>query len=200
MIMMKNTRQERQADTRKAILKTALELIAEKGLEKLSLREIARRVGYSPAGLYEYFDNKEDLLETLGIEGNTRLHTAFSAISPDLPLRESLIEGCLAYVRFALQNAEHFSVMNSPPSGRASLNEPVASASPYLVFLKIVQDAINEGELITQDGYGAEEIAYSFWALIHGMSTLRLTQLRNFDADFETIDRKALETFIAGLS
>jgi len=78
--MMKNTRQERQADTRKAILQTALELIAEKGLDKLSLREIARRVGYSPAGLYEYFDSKEGILLTLAEEGDGWLDTDYETV------------------------------------------------------------------------------------------------------------------------
>ncbi|MCP4142827.1 MAG: TetR/AcrR family transcriptional regulator [Chloroflexi bacterium] len=197
--MMKNTRQERQADTRKAILQTALELIAEKGLDKLSLREIARRVGYSPAGLYEYFDSKEDILWTLALEGNDRLRAAAIGISSDLPIKERLTLACLAYVDFAVQNPEHFIIMNSLTTRRASLDEPVSSESSYSVFLKIIEVAIAEGELLVQENFGAEEITYGFWSLIHGMGILRLTQLRSFEADFEKMNRKAIETFITGL-
>ena len=197
--MMKNTRQERQADTRKAILQTALDLIAEKGLDKFSLREIARRVGYSPAGLYEYFDSKEDILWTLAIEGNDRLRSAALSISPELPATERLVLACLAYVDFAIHNPEHFIIMNSLTTGRASLDEPASSASSYSAFLEIVEAAIDEDEIISRDDFGAEAITYSLWALIHGMGILRLTQLRNFDANFETMNRRAIETFIAGL-
>ncbi len=196
---MKSTRQERQSDTRKAILQTALDLIAEKGLDKLSLREIARRVGYSPAGLYEYFDSKEDILWTLAKEGDSRLRTAALNISPELSSVERLIQACLAYVDFSVHNAEYFIIINSLTTHRASLDEPASSESSYSVFLKFIEAVIDEGEIISRDNFGAEEITYSLWALIHGMGMLHLTQLRNFDADFESINRKAIETFIAGL-
>ena len=196
---MKTTREERQADTRKTILQTALELIAEKGLDKLSLREIARRVEYSPAGLYEYFDSKEDILWTLAEEGNERLRTAALSISPDIPAEERIIQACLAYVDFAIHNSEYFIVMNSLTTHRASLDEPASSASSYVSFLNIVMEGINKGAITTKKKFYAEEIAYSLWAFVHGMGILRLTQLRNFNADFATINRIALETFIAGL-
>ena len=196
---MKNTRQERQADTKKAILQTALELISEKGLDKLSLREIARKVGYSPAGLYEYFDSKEDILWTLAKDGNARLRSAALNISPDLPPTERLVQACLAYVDFAAHNPEHFIIMNSLATLRTSLNEPVSSESSYTAFLHIVEIAIDAGKIKPKENFNAEEIAYSLWAFIHGMATLRLSQLRNFNADFEAINRNALETFIKGL-
>ncbi|MBT3322644.1 MAG: TetR/AcrR family transcriptional regulator [Anaerolineae bacterium] len=197
--MMKNTRQERQADTRKAILQTALELIAEKGLDKLSLREIARRVGYSPAGLYEYFDSKEGILLTLAEEGDGWLRKAALNIPAELPALERLIQACLAYVDFAIHNAEHFIIMNSLTTGRASLDEPASSESSYTAFLRIIQAAMDEGDISAQGNFGAEEITYGLWALIHGIGILRLTQLRNFEADFETMNRKVIETFIKGL-
>jgi hypothetical protein len=46
----------------------------------------------------------------------------------------------------------------------------------------------------------AEELAYSLWAMVHGMATLQLVHLEGFHADFETIDRVALETYVAGLA
>jgi len=197
---MKNiTRQERQANTRQAILQTALNLIAEKGLDKLSLREIARRVEYSPAGLYEYFDGKEDILLTLAREGDDRLRAAIGNVSPNLHSTDYLIQVCLAFVDFALQNVEHFTVMTSMSNRRTSLNESIAPESTYLIFLKAVQAAIDEGELTAQDDFGVEEITYSFWALIYGMVMLRLSHLRNFKADFGTINRLTLEAFIVGL-
>ena len=57
--------ERRQQSTRDLILKTALELVKEQGIDKWSLREIARRIDYSPSGLYEYFDSKDDILYTL---------------------------------------------------------------------------------------------------------------------------------------
>lgn len=53
----------RQADTRQRALDVALELFAEQGYEKTSLREIAERLDVTKAALYYHFASKEALLE-----------------------------------------------------------------------------------------------------------------------------------------
>ena len=61
--MAKRTpRERRYARTRQEILDAAMELVQEKGPDKLSMRELARRVDYSPAGLYEYYENKDEII------------------------------------------------------------------------------------------------------------------------------------------
>lgn len=45
-----------------AILETAAGLIADKGFEATSMRDVSRAAGVSLAGLYHYFDSKEELL------------------------------------------------------------------------------------------------------------------------------------------
>jgi AcrR family transcriptional regulator len=52
----------RQADTRRRALGVALELFAEQGYEKTSLREIAERLDVTKAALYYHFASKEALL------------------------------------------------------------------------------------------------------------------------------------------
>jgi AcrR family transcriptional regulator len=52
-------------DTRQEILDTALELFADQGYDKTSLREIAERVGVTKAALYYHFRSKEDILVAL---------------------------------------------------------------------------------------------------------------------------------------
>ncbi|MAG95507.1 MAG: TetR/AcrR family transcriptional regulator [Alphaproteobacteria bacterium] len=50
------------AERRDEILGAAREVFAERGYQKASMREIARRAGITPAALYYHFENKEDLL------------------------------------------------------------------------------------------------------------------------------------------
>ncbi len=195
---MTTPRQRRHANTKQAILQTALNLVSEKGLEKLSLREVARRVDYSPAGLYEYFDSKEDILQTLVEEGGQILITKLKNLPTNLSPKEHLIQVCLAYVEFAMNNQAYFMLMNSFVSLRRSLNEPTVPDSAYSISLHAVQTAVDAGDIQTLPAYGVEEITYSLWALIHGMSMLRLTTLQGFQADFPTINRQALVSFIAG--
>ena len=47
---------------RQRIIETAYQVIAEKGLNSMSLEDIASRIGVSKAALYGYFKNKEALI------------------------------------------------------------------------------------------------------------------------------------------
>jgi AcrR family transcriptional regulator len=52
-------------ETRSRLLQLALQLFAEQGYEKTSLREIAERLGVTKAALYYYFRSKEDIVRSL---------------------------------------------------------------------------------------------------------------------------------------
>lgn len=54
-----------RSDTREKIRAVALELFAEQGYEKTSLREIAERLGVTKAALYYHFKSKEDIVASL---------------------------------------------------------------------------------------------------------------------------------------
>jgi AcrR family transcriptional regulator len=56
---------DRKSDTRTKIQQIALELFAEQGYEKTSLREIAERLGVTKAALYYHFKTKEDIVGSL---------------------------------------------------------------------------------------------------------------------------------------
>ncbi len=54
-----------RSDTRARIQQVALELFAERGYDKTSLREIAERLGVTKAALYYHFKSKEDIVRSL---------------------------------------------------------------------------------------------------------------------------------------
>ncbi len=64
---------------RALILEAAREAFAEKGLAGASLREIARRAGYTPGALYSYFDSKEAIYGALLGESLERLNSVVRA-------------------------------------------------------------------------------------------------------------------------
>ncbi|AYL39587.1 TetR/AcrR family transcriptional regulator [Streptomyces fungicidicus] len=59
---MDGTKQRRRGNTRQRIQDVALELFAEQGYEKTSLREIAERLDVTKAALYYHFKTKEEIL------------------------------------------------------------------------------------------------------------------------------------------
>lgn len=62
---MDGTKQRRRGNTRQRIQDVALELFAEQGYEKTSLREIAERLDVTKAALYYHFKTKEEILVSI---------------------------------------------------------------------------------------------------------------------------------------
>ncbi|MFI6691653.1 TetR/AcrR family transcriptional regulator [Streptomyces sp. NPDC050433] len=62
---MGSTAQPRRGNTRQRIQDVALELFAEQGYERTSLREIAEHLDVTKAALYYHFKTKEDILISL---------------------------------------------------------------------------------------------------------------------------------------
>lgn len=192
-------RERRHANTRQAILDAARQLVRRNGIESLSMRKIARQIDYSAAGLYEYFSSKEELIGTLCGDADARLGGYLQRVPADLPPRQRLVELGLAYVQFALENPELFELLFTYTlSSRASLQEPYPVGSSYAVLAGAVEEMAEAG-VFDPHSVGVEGITYSFWAFVHGMATLRLTYLKEFDADFSVVNRWALERYFDGL-
>ncbi len=47
------------------ILEVALQIVSEKGIHALTLRELSARIGISEAALFRHFDNKENIVNSL---------------------------------------------------------------------------------------------------------------------------------------
>lgn len=71
------------ARTEEAIREAAIELIAARGFEATTLREIAERVGVQPGTLYRYFPSKTQLLVSLLVEHLEFLLASWAVQRPD---------------------------------------------------------------------------------------------------------------------
>jgi len=96
-------------ETAHIILVEANELFYTQGYEKTSMREIAERVGISKAAMYHHFQNKEEILYTLGIQGGEMMEENMQrAISRNeesgAPVREQLTDILFDYAHTYLQH------------------------------------------------------------------------------------------------
>lgn len=95
-------------DLRRSFIETGLALVREVGIEALSLRQLAERVGVSTPALYHHFRNKQDLLHALGEASIAEFETA---LGPTLAPGHTLEDFVIAYVRFARDNPELYELM-----------------------------------------------------------------------------------------
>jgi AcrR family transcriptional regulator len=149
-------------DLRRALLDTALEVIAEQGPVAVSLREVARRAGVSHAAPTHHFRDKTGLLTALAAEGWRLLADALAAV----PGRDFAELG-VAYVVFATGHPAHFAVMRAPGLVRADDPELVAAEQRAGEALAAEPD----------DRPRDRTTALAGWALVHGLSALVLEGL-----------------------
>jgi len=204
--MAKRTpRERRYARTRQEILDAAMELVQEEGPDKLSMRELARRVDYSPAGLYEYYENKDEIIVALCVEADRRLRIMLKAVPESLPAGEYLVELGMAYLRYARENKEHFLLDASAPS-QIGPDKPVPFEmavhrdGTIQVLLRGIEKAVKEGVISPVDEQGLLDIVYSFFSLAHGMAILQLTKMVNLEFDYERANRTAYRKLIDGFA
>lgn len=103
-------RKERDREKqRDLILQAAGEIFAKEGLEKLSIRKIADKIEYSPAIVYHYFKDKEDIVSHIMKKGYLKLISSLSSVDapPDQP-EQRLRESMRKYIEAALQMPDEF--------------------------------------------------------------------------------------------
>lgn len=194
-------RERRQARTREEILAAAMTLINEKGPDEFSLRGLAERVDYSPAGLYEYFDGKDDIINAVCAEGDQMLRDTLRAVPNTLPTGEYLVELGLAYIHFAEQHMEHFKLMFTyERQGPPVPYEELEFDETYRLLLDAVQAGIDAGEISTGPSYGLDEVALGLWATAHGLAMLQMSNLRHVEYDFASANRTILERLVRVLT
>ncbi|HUY51420.1 MAG TPA: TetR/AcrR family transcriptional regulator [Streptosporangiaceae bacterium] len=103
-----------RGDTRERIQAVALELFAEQGYQKTSLREISERLGVTKAALYYHFKSKEDIVRSFTEDYVTELNSliAWGASQPGtartrallLARYSGIVERRLGVLRFLEQN------------------------------------------------------------------------------------------------
>ena len=202
-------RERRHQRTEQAILIAARDIITEDGVDKLSMRAIADRIDYSPAGLYEYFGSKEEIIGAVCREGHRTLRRYMAQVDQALPPDQYMVELGMAYVDFAIHNPEYFllifTTMNSEPDAykqTASLPsaEMMSEDSSFPLLLAGVERAAQAGTIHFLPGLGLLETAYAFWSIAHGAAMLRVTHLRYSHMDFDRADRLMFEAFVQGLA
>jgi AcrR family transcriptional regulator len=149
-------------DLRDSFLRAASELLETAGIERLSLRDVARRAGVSHNAPYRHYPSRDALLTALAARAFERFGAELAAAEREGGLRAR----GEAYVGFALANPQHFRLMfgsGVSSAGDANLREQAARAFGGL-----------QEEISAHAGKEVPHAAIAAWALVHGLSHLLL--------------------------
>ncbi|RZK12351.1 MAG: TetR/AcrR family transcriptional regulator [Flavobacterium sp.] len=158
-------------ETRKNILDAAYTIAKEEGWQSLSMRKIADKIEYTAPIIYEYFSNKDAILQELTLKG-------FISLTKDLEKAKSLSEDpaeqlekmWMAYWNFAFADKELYQVMYGVQmnccSGRCEATE-----NPYNLFTGVIAEIMksqNPSKEVIKQKY------FTFFSVIHGLVSVNM--------------------------
>ena len=154
-------------DLRQKVLQASLALIEEGGLDRLSMREVARKSGVSHQAPYYYFGDREAILAAIAGEGFSKLGRAVDRARSD-PAKALEAIG-RAYVGFALRHPAYFQAM---------FRADAVPLDRYPDVRKLEDEAF--GKLVEEIGKAFPDqpsaarltISIACWAMVHGLATL----------------------------
>jgi AcrR family transcriptional regulator len=155
-----------------ALIAAAEAVIDERGVDRFSLREVARRAGVSPAAPAHHFGDSRGLLTAVAAEAFLRFADALEAADQG-PTRAARIRAQgIAYVRFALAERAKFDLM-----WRYALidrDDPTLKMSSARAFSILDRTARGEGAPLSGPNDIAVAPSIAAWSMVHGFARLAL--------------------------
>lgn len=179
------------------IIAAAKSLFLEEGIDHVSMRKIARKVGITQAGIYQHFENKEAILYVIIEDFFSDVIAAFeAAVSAETDPLGRLRRAMRTYVDFGLSRPEEYRlVFMTPMSGlvRAGVaiprtEEAKLKPSKGSLAFGMLDARVNEviGAGLARD-LVADIVSEAIWAAGHGIVSLLITH-----EHFPWTDREAL--------
>jgi AcrR family transcriptional regulator len=174
------TAEQRQA-VQDGILAAALAIISADGVRALTMRELGCRTGMTAGNLYNFFQDKDEIVLTLQLRGFVALDAALAAALAAAKEPAKQAPAALqAYVTWALANRGLYEIMFAPglPKFTAYRGTPLEGLAneEHLASMRMAEtagDAIERlvGRLPKKDRSAA---LAGVWSLLHGVVSLEI--------------------------
>ncbi|HJB09311.1 MAG TPA: WHG domain-containing protein [Candidatus Brachybacterium merdavium] len=186
--MATSSRPYHHGDLRPALVEAALELSRGSGQSSVSLREVTRQVGVSPAAAYRHFRDRTELMAAVAREIQEKMATRMRRrmrASADAPPEQRALQRLrgvgLGYIAFAVDEPGWFetaffgSARESELRERADGPGPGGGAEdappPFVLLTSALDECVQAGVLSAQRRPGAEFVC---WSAVHGCAELVL--------------------------
>lgn len=168
---------EKQA-IRTLIIDAARDLFVTQGVDAVTMREVAKRIGYSATSIYLYFSDKEQLLRAVVDADVLKLAHALRSTLDIADPRERFLQHGKHYVQFALEHPNHYRMMFmtahlpcDPALSSIEQNNPEQDA--YFQLISVVSGALEAG-IFKPEWQDPVLIAQTVWAAMHGLCALHI--------------------------
>ena len=151
-----------------AIREKAIEMIVNEGFDGLSMQKLAKAANVSPATIYIYYRNREDLLNCLYNEITKKFtEVALQKFSPDLSLEEGLWLQWKNRMKFIMEYPVYFKFFEQFRNSPLIMHCDIKSETFRESMKQFVHNAIKRGEMSKMEPEIFWSLAYgSFYSLI----------------------------------
>lgn len=171
---MKAKRAYHHGNLRAALISAGLAELAREGLDGVSLRGVARRVGVAPTAVYRHFADKEALLAAIADECSDRIAAVMQAAVAEVPASAGPLERFratgIAYVRFAVAHPEHFRAIAVPGFTERAPPEKVAQQLAWQASERAILERAQDDDEFSRMPLDDALLAAS--ALVHGLAMM----------------------------
>jgi AcrR family transcriptional regulator len=178
--------------TREKILAAARRAFDRKGLEGLSLRAVAAKVGITPMAIYRHFASKEALIDALVLDALDEWSARVQAL-PAVAGLAKIEQMGEAFLDFALREPRRFEAAFLLPSRKARRypDDFAAGRSPAgNIQLSVLEEGIRQGTVAPAPPV---EIVLINSALSQGLITLyRAGRIAGGEEEFRALYRRAM--------
>jgi len=163
----------RPVDLREAYVQEALAIVETSGVEQLSLREVARRLGVSHQAPYKHFPSRDHILAEI----TARAFDAFARFLDDQPHtgnpRDDLRALGRAYLSYARDNPLHYRLMfRTPlPNPREHPNMMQKATHAYALLSDGLRRRSGARGEAASDARTALDALF-VWSTMHGLASL----------------------------
>lgn len=185
-------RKEREREEmRELILEAARKLFLAQGFDKTSIRNIAEAIEYSPATIYLYYKDKNELLYSLHEAGFRKMMEEFSIVTTVQDPFEKLVAIGNQYLKFAIENPELYDlmfIMDAPMETLSCREEEWDEGARSFEFLRTtIADCITAGHF--KNTLDVESASLTIWSFMHGLLSLHLRKRMAFFTDDREMER-----------
>lgn len=183
-------------DLEQTLLATARHILSEDGVDGLSMRKLADRVGVSRTAPYHHFKDKNALLCQIAIEGFEHQKQLMSQIETEqstLSDRDLFEHYMLSYIRFAEQNPETYDLMYGRAIWKSGTpTEPLKEISKesFHQWLKWVE--VLQQKKVLPDCGSPLRVGQTTWGTLHGLCRLLIDGVYVNRDDLEDMARHAV--------
>lgn len=185
--------QKVKEDTRCNILSASLDIVKEEGWNALSMRKIADKIDYTAPIIYEYFSNKDAILQELTLMGFKKLAVKMEEAKTLSTDPAGQLEAMwLAYWNFAFAEPELYKVMYGVEVNCCTMDLCPDLQKPMNMLWDKIEE-ITPQELRTEEYIDRKY--YTFWSVVHGLISINLTR----HITSEEMNRQVLRDAITGI-